>query len=128
MARVSGVSAAPPTSGAQASRQATLIQIAPNGRVISSTGSFASSANFSDDIGVPGLGFDFVHLAAVSGNFRNPPGFGHGARHERNFVTPVFIGGFPYYSDSQDYQQAQQQPQIIVIQQPAPAVAVPQPV
>ena len=126
VARVPGVSATPATSGAQASRQATVIQMPPNDRAISSTGSFAHSVNFGDEIGVPGLGFDYVHLAAVSGNFRNPPGFGRGSRREHNFVTPVFFGGFPYYSDFPDYQQVQQQPQIIVIQQPAPAVTVEQ--
>jgi hypothetical protein len=125
-ARGPGTSATPSTSGAQSSRQSTVIQIAPNGRVISSTGSLANSVNFGDEIGVPGLGFDYAHLAAVGGNFRNPPGFGRGSRREHNFVTPVFFGGFPYYSDFPDYQQVQQQPQIIVIQQPAPAVAVEQ--
>ena len=123
-------SAAPSTSGAQLSRQATGIQFAPNGRAISSTGSFANSVNFGDEIGVPGLGFDYAHLAAVSGNFRNSPGFGRGSPREHNFITPIFFGGFPYYSDflnyPQDQQQPQQQPQIIVIQQPAPAVAVQQ--
>jgi hypothetical protein len=128
MARESGVSVARTTFAPQASRQPRVIQIAPNGGAISSTSSFANSFNFDDEIGVPGLGFDFVHLAAVSGNFRsNPPGFGRGDRHQHNnFITPIFFGGFTYYADSLDYQQVQQQPQIIVIQQPAPAATVPQ--
>jgi hypothetical protein len=124
MARQSGVSAAPSRSGAQASRQPTVIRIAPKGDVISSSSSFANSSNFGDGYGVPGLGFDYAHLAAVSGNFRsNLHGFGHGSHRRRNFITPVFYDGFPYYADSSDYQQEQQPPQIIVIQQPAPAVA-----
>jgi len=129
-ARVAGGSVAPSTSGVRASRQATVIQVSPNDRVISSSGSFANSVNFGDEIGVPGLGFDYPHLAAISGNFHNPPGTGRGMLREPNFITPIFFGGFPYYSDFQDYQQVQQQPQqqpqIIVIQQPAPAVAVQQ--
>src|SRR5713226_7869791 len=85
MARESGVSVARTTFAPQVSRQPRVIQIAPNGGAISSASSFANSFNFDDEIGVPGLGFDFVHLAAVSGNFRsNPPGFGRGDRHQRN--------------------------------------------
>ncbi len=123
MVRQSGVSAAPSTSGARASRQPTVIQVAPNGRVNSRTNSFGNTFNFDDGIGVPGLGFDYVHLAAISGNFRNNgQGFGHGTHRQRDFITPVFFGGFPYYSDFSDYQQEQQPPQIIVIQQPAPAI------
>jgi hypothetical protein len=127
MARESGVSASPSKSGAQSSRQPTVIQIAPNGHVISSSSSFENSFNFDDGYGVPGLGFDYVHLAAISGNFRNNAhGFGHGSHRQRNFITPIFFGGFPYYSDSSDYQQEQQPPQIIVIQQPAPPVTAQQ--
>src|ERR1700674_1008578 len=104
------------TSGVRSMRQPTVIQIAPSGRVISNPGSFAESANFGDENAVPGLGFDYANLAAVSGNFRNnPPDFGRGGRHQHDFVTPIFFGGFPYYSDSVDYPQVQQQPQIIVI-------------
>jgi len=127
MARGSGVLAAPFRSGAQALRQPTLIQILPNGHVLSSSNSFANSFNFDDGYGVPGLGFDYVHLAAISGSFRNNAnGFGHGSHRRRNFITPIFYGGFPYYSDSSDYQQEQQPPQIIVVQQPASAVAAQQ--
>jgi hypothetical protein len=128
-ARGSSPSTVPVTSGAQASRHARVVQILPSGQMISSTDLFANSHNFSEGSAVPGLGFDYVHLAAVSGNFRgNPPSFGRGARHHRNFMTPVLFGGYPYYSDFPDYQQEQQQPQVIVIQLPAPAVTVQQPV
>src|SRR6267378_3847148 len=127
MVRQSGVSAGPSTYGARASRQPTVIQVAPNGRVNSRTNSFANTFNSDDGIGVPGLGFDYVHLAAISGNFRNNgQGFGHGTHRQRDFITPIFFGGFPYYSDFSDYQQEQQPPQIIVIQQPAPAVTTQQ--
>lgn len=127
-ARVHAAPAVSSSAGGRVPRQATVIQISPNGRVTSSADPLANSFSFSDEIGVPGLGFDYVHLAAVSGNFRfNPPGFGRGERREHNnFVTPIFFGGFPYYSDFPDYQQVQQQPQVIVIQQPAPAVTAQQ--
>ena len=122
------VSATPSTSGAQANRRATVVQISPDGHMIAGIGRRASSFDFDSENGVPGLGFDFVHLAAISGNFRNNTlNFGHGERHQHNFVTPIFFGGFPYYyGDSSDYEQVQQQPLIIVIQQPAPAVTVQQ--
>jgi hypothetical protein len=122
------VSAAPSTSGAQANRRASVIQISQDGRVISPIGRRASSFDFDSENGVPGLGFDFVHLAAINGNFRNNTlNFGHGGHHQHNFVTPIFFGGFPYYyGDSSEYEQVQQQPQVIVIQQPAPAVTVQQ--
>jgi hypothetical protein len=132
--RASGSPVAPISSGARAARQATVIQISPSGRNVSGTGSFANSFNFTGQNGVPGLGFDYPHLAAVGGNFRgNPPGFGSGMRHHRdfggNFGAGILFGGFPYYSDFSDYQQEpqqQQQPQVIVIQQPVPAAPVEQ--
>ncbi len=126
-AKVSAAAAVSPSSSARRTRQATVIRILPNGRVISNADPLANSVNFDDENGVPGLGFDYVHLAAISGNFHNnPPSFGRGVRREHNFVTPIFFGGFPFYPDFLDYQQVQQQPQIIVIQQPAPVVMVQQ--
>ena len=106
-------------------RQANVTFISPNGRV---TSGFAPTGNFgdfeSDD--VPGLGFDYVHLAAVRGAQHN--GSFRFGRHEHNFdgsFVPIFFGGYPFYYDDSGYdqpaQQVQPQPQIIVIQQPAPA-------
>ena len=134
-ARASNFSTPPVRSGARASGQATVIQVSPSGRVLSSADGFANLENFSDRNAVPGLGFDYVHLAAVSGNFRGNPSlaFGRGGRHHRSVITPVLFGGYPYYSDfadNQDYQEEQpQQPQplVIVISQPAPAAAIQQP-
>lgn len=127
-------SGAPVSSGVHMARQGTVIRTSPNGRMLSNTGSFGSPVNFAGGNAVPGLGFDYPHLAAVGGNFRgNPPGFGRGMHEHRNFTTPFFFGGFPYYSDYSDYsdyqdnQQEQQQPQVIVIQPPAPAPAAPSP-
>lgn len=82
--------------------------------------------------GVPGLGFDFPHLAAISGHLHFNPAFEHDrlGRNDNSFV-PIFWGdnsGSSEYIDPSVIQQIQQefqqqgqpQPQIIVIQQPAP--------
>jgi len=105
--------------------------VSPNGRV---TSGFAPTGDFagfeSDD--VPGLGFDYVHLAAISGALHNGSSFRFG-HHEHNgggSFVPIWFGGYPFYYDETGYdaagyeqsaQQAQPQPQIIVIQQPVPA-------
>jgi hypothetical protein len=82
---------------------------------------------------VPGLGFDFPHLAAISGGRQNNhfSHFGHNGGHGQSSFVPIFFGGYPYYaddlsndqSDQQPEQQPgqQSQPQIIVVQQPVPA-------
>jgi hypothetical protein len=78
---------------------------------------------------VPGLGFDYAHLAAIRGGIRNN-GSGHFRRGSHRGQTPfaaVLIGGYPYYygdyyGDSPDYGQPQQQ-QVIGVQQPAPTAA-----
>lgn len=82
--------------------------------------------------GVPGLGFDFPHLAAISGNIHFNPAFEHNrfGMNDGSFA-PIFWSNIPGYSDFVDpsviqqaqqefQQQGQQQPQIIVIQQPVP--------
>jgi hypothetical protein len=82
--------------------------------------------------GVPGLGFDFPHLAAISQPC-NQPIFSHSGFDLGNSLSPILFGGYPGYSDSTEasdnpppaQQQPQQQPQIIVIQLPTP-VAVSQ--
>jgi hypothetical protein len=79
---------------------------------------------------VPGLGFDYVHLAAVGGN----PGvsFSRGARNQ--FITPIFTGNAPLYSIVEDepfYSEPQPQPAVVVVQQPPQTIVVqtpPQPV
>jgi hypothetical protein len=116
-------------------RQARVVQIPADARMVSGFASDGNSFNF-DTSGSPGLGFDFPHLAAVGsqrGSFR-------GGRHNHSSqgaFVPVFFGGFPYYpypyySDDTVYDQAEEQPaqqyvpqsaaqpQIIVIQQPTP--------
>lgn len=120
-------------------RPAARFRVVTGNRVISGGGSFPHPAGNDGGIGVPGLGFDYPHLAAVSGGLRGDEhrGFGHSGNRGQGFMTPIFFGGYPYYYDgSLDYEQpeeveqtqaypmqAQPQPQIIVIQQPVPAVA-----
>jgi hypothetical protein len=124
-ARVSG-------AGPRAFRQARP-QISPTGQANFS--SFTNSTNFGSTNGVPGLGFDYPHLAAISGGLRSSRASNslRGNHRRQDFVAPVFFGGYPFYDypysgyvDSSDYEQPQppqQQPQVIVIQQPVPAVA-----
>jgi hypothetical protein len=126
-AKASSNASSATATGPQSNHVASLIQISPNGRV---TSGFVPAANTFSFDSFPGLGFDFPHLAAISGALgNNPQPFGHnGLRRQGGFV-PIFFGGYPYYyddlgSDQQDQQAvqpAQPQPQIIVIQQPVPA-------
>lgn len=94
----------------------------------------AGSDGFQD---VPGLGFDFPHLAAIARAQGRSTHFGHEEHNGQGFITPIFFGGYPYYADDfgmeqqappavqESMQEAgqppQPQPQIIVIQQPAPS-------
>jgi len=114
----------------QSGQQARVIQISPRGRATSGFVPDADSFSFDDTSGVPGLGFDFPHLAAISGALRNNPSM-HFRRHDfrgQGSFVPIFFGGYPYYYDETGYDQPEQQavqpsqpqPQIIVIQQPAP--------
>ena len=112
----------------QSSPQASMIQISPSGQITPGFVTTANLFNFDSTSGVPGLGFDYPHLAAINGALGNNPSsrFGHnGIRGQGSFV-PILFGGYPYYyddvgSDQQDQQAvqpSQPQPQIIVIQQP----------
>jgi hypothetical protein len=121
--RPSSNSAPQVVSGAHVNRQVTLVQVAPNGQQTSIIGTFANTGNFEGENAVPGLGFDYPHLAAISGNFPFNPPIEHGEFGARNSFAPVFFNETPYLSDlvgPYSGQQGQQQPQIIVIQQPAP--------
>lgn len=106
-------------------RPARLTFLSSNGRI--NTG-FAPTGNFgdfeSDD--VPGLGFDYVHLAAIKGSLHNGR-FGHHDHDAGGSFVPILFGGYggyPFYYDESGYEQpmqpAQPQPQVIVIQQPVP--------
>lgn len=126
-ANTMGNGGAPVPSG----RHASVIQISPSGRISSGFVPFPNSFDFDDTSGVPGLGFDFPHLAAISAGQANNhfSHFGHNGHRGQDSFVPILFGGYPYYYDEQGYDQAEQQavpqsqpqPQIIVIQQPVPA-------
>jgi hypothetical protein len=106
-----------------------MIQMSPSGRITSGFAPAENSFSFDSIAGVPGLGFDFPHLAAVGGAMRNnPPHFEHHGHRGQDSFVPIFFGGYPYgyedlgydQQDQQTAQQSQPQPQIIVIQQPVP--------
>jgi hypothetical protein len=84
--------------------------------------------NFAPIRGVPGLGFDFQHLAAISRPIRDR--FGREHRQILPFIAPVF-GTLPLYdsfdSETPDYyDEAEQQPQFIMSpQQPQAAAPAP---
>src|SRR5579863_8692096 len=118
----------------QAKLQSSTIQISPSGGITSGFAPLADSFSFESFSGVPGLGFDFPHLAAISGSLRNNSShFGHNGRRGQGSFVPIFFSGYPYgyedlgydqpeqQQDQQTGQQSQVQPQIIVIQQPVPA-------
>ena len=122
------------STGAQAPRPATAIRALPDGRVTSNFLPTGNGVSFGSQNGVPGLGFDYPHLAAISGSSQSNQSFrlGRGQHRGQGSFVPILFGGYPYYYDydSQNYDQPQQQappqPQVIVIQQPAPVVAAPQ--
>jgi hypothetical protein len=132
---VSGIAARPVVV-----RAAGRVRIGAGGRVVQGNVPAPNPAGFESGIGVPGLGFDYPHLAAISGGLQNGGrrGLGRGNRPGQGFIVPILYGGYPYYVDSSldyDPQQvaepaqgypAQQPPQIIVIQQPVPAAALAQ--
>lgn len=121
----------------RAIRRVRFIQASPTGLVTSGFTPFANSIGFGSTNGVPGLGFDYPHLAAISAGLGNgrSSNFGRGFHHRQDAIVPILVGGYPYYDyggyydDTSDYeqpqaqpqQQPQPQPQIIVIQQPVPA-------
>lgn len=128
--RVSAGSKETVAKGNPTSQQPSLIRLSPSGQVNSDFSSVVNSSSLDALSGVPGLGFDFPHLAAISGglhgnSFLRP---GHHGHHGEGFFIPIFYGGYPYYTDDTGYdqpeqqslQQNQPQPQIIVIQQPVP--------
>src|SRR4029077_3550872 len=117
--------------GSQSSQQTSVVQISPTGRITSEFAPVANSFDLDTISGVPGLGFDFPHLAPISGGMRNNSSsrFGHNDHRGQGSFVPILFGGYPYYyndlgydqPEQQTVQQSQPQPQIIVIQMPVPA-------
>ena len=134
--RTSATSTPHSATGFRSSPQTSVIQISPSGLVTSGFAFPANTFSLNNFSGVPGLGFDFPHLAAISGALRNDTGhfghshFGNEGHHGQGSFAPIWFGGYPYYGyddmgydqqEQQPPQQTQPQPQIIVIQQPAPS-------
>jgi hypothetical protein len=133
-ARASAISTGTAAMGLQTSRQGRVIQISPSGQIASGFDPIANSISFDSTSGVPGLGFDFPHLAAISRALRNnsSPRFEHHGHRGPGSFVPILFGGYPYYpyydnslgygqTEQEAVQPSQPQPQIIVIQLPAPA-------
>lgn len=123
------VSSTPPVAtGSPSGQQASVVPISPKGQIASGFDPIVNSVSFD---GVPGLGFDYPHLAAISRGQSNSfsSHFVRNGHRGQGFFVPIFLGGYPYYGDDFGYdqpeqqpaQQPQPQPQIIVIQQPVPA-------
>ena len=118
--------------------QVRLSRLSPTGQLISGFAPFSHSTSLVSANGVPGLGFDYAHLAAITSNLHTgrPLNFARGGRRGQVAIVPIVIGGYPYYDfgyaygDNLDYDQSQyqsqfqpsiqEQPQVIVIQQPGP--------
>lgn len=119
------------TAPAATSPEASVVQISPSGRTASAFIPFANSLRFDGASGVPGLGFDFPHLAAISAGLANNSSgrFHRPGRRGQDSFSSILFWGYPYYYDDLSSDQAEQpetppaqpQPQIIVIEQPAPA-------
>lgn len=130
-ARTSAKAMGAGATASQSTRQSDMVQISPGGQVPPEFARTANLFSFDGSAGVPGLGFDFPHLAAISGALGKNPSlhFGHRDFRGQVFFVPILFGGYPYYSDDLSYdqpeqqmvQQPQAQPQISVIQQPVPA-------
>ena len=107
----------PPSATALPKRpHAARVQISPSGGFSSGFASDENLSSVNGISGVPGLGFDFPHLAAISGASRsNSTQFGrHGHRGPGSFM-PIFFGGYPYaYDDLSSDQQPQQDDQLSV--------------
>lgn len=124
------------TSASDGTNAASDVSVFPNGTA------FVASTATSFDINqllnnVPGLGFDYSHVAALNGNlgeraFIDPvtqQDIALGEQLSRS--SPVFSGGFiPFWGGYGGYSEpvveeqgpeAQQQPRVIILQEPVPA-------
>jgi hypothetical protein len=129
-ARISAGTIRPVSAAIPSNQQASIIRVSPSGQVTAGFSTFPNSFSFDDDLGVPGLGFDYPHLAAINSALRNSSsGFRHHEHFGQGSFVPILFGGYPYYYGDLGYEYeqppqqppAQAQPQIIIIQQPVPA-------
>jgi hypothetical protein len=100
-------------SGTQLWSQVAVVHVVPNGHSPSDNWRFINVGNIESENGVPGLGFDFPHLAAISRNIHFNPAFEHNhfGINDSSFAS-IFWSDIPGYSDFVDpsvIQQAQQE-------------------
>jgi hypothetical protein len=119
------------SSGARSVHAPGALRGSSNGRRLNRFVPPANSAGFDNTNDSPGLGFDFPHLAAIARAQGRSTHLGHNEHGGQGSFIPFFYGGYPYYADDleQDQaappapeapeQQAQPQPQISVMQQPS---------
>lgn len=88
--------------------------------------------NFGVINGVPGLGFDFPHLAAINRGFNSQAGFFNAFNNgffNDGFGFIPFFGSLPYYPPYQEetpyYTGGAQQPPMFVVPQPQPNTSAP---
>jgi hypothetical protein len=85
-------------SGSQLSSPVTVVHVVTNGHSPSGQLLFINAGIIESENGVPGLGFDFPHLAAISGKFRFDPAFEHnGLGLNDNSFAPFFFSENPQF-------------------------------
>lgn len=117
------------TTAFQSYRPTTATRFTSYGRVIANFVPTRNLTSVGTVNGVPGLGFDYPHLVAVSAGLTNTSRnhFGRGRYVGQGSYVPILFGGYPYYYDSLDFDQPQpaepqqEQPQVVVVQQEVPA-------
>jgi hypothetical protein len=122
---------ASPFAVSSATRRFNSIRLLPGGQLRIGFTSFANSGSFHNANSVNSLGVGSPYVSTPSsGGLRGSTGTrsGRGTRGRQALVTPILIGGYPYYfpgdyyADTSDYAQ----PQAIDNQQSAQANAGPQ--
>lgn len=115
-------------SGARSVRAPGALRGSSNGRLLNRFVPPANSDGFGNTNDSPGLGFDFPHLAAIARAQGRSTHLGHNEHRGQGSFIPYFYGGYPYYADDLEQDQAapeapeqqpQPQPQVSVNQQPS---------
>jgi hypothetical protein len=87
-------------SGTQLCCRVAIVHVESNGHPASGKMPFINGANIEIEDEVPGLGFDFPHLAAISGNFPfNRTIQQDGNRIHNNPFRPIFFTGNPDFQE-----------------------------
>ena len=126
-ARLPANASHPGTRAPQRHEQSGEIRNSAAGRANEGFSPAVKSFNFDETSGVPGLGFDFPHLAAVSGGRTNDSSahFGHHGHPEQGsgFFVAIPFGGYSYAVDDQTSDQPEQQAGQEAEQQPPQSAA-----